>query len=127
MRNQQQDQMSRALNELSLLVLNMIRSPPSPIGFSDATSSSSRSRSPAFPSQITPAGFASMLLGMSLALMLCGSVTFFIGFMLMPWVFGLAMVFYVVGFVSTISVLGRALFCSFMPPPSSPRKDTSGK
>ncbi|KAI3738307.1 hypothetical protein L2E82_28340 [Cichorium intybus] len=53
-------------------------------------------------SQITPAGFVSLLLGISLALILCGSITFFIGFLLMLKVFGLVMLFYVAGIVSRI-------------------------
>ncbi|KAF2292925.1 hypothetical protein GH714_029897 [Hevea brasiliensis] len=92
MSSQQQDQQSRIFYELSALVLNLLRSPPSPIPFSDQSpaipSDSSRRRSSA-PPQISPAGFASLMLGISMALMLCGSVTFFIGFMLMPWVLGL--------------------------------------
>ncbi|GAV89566.1 IQ domain-containing protein/TIG domain-containing protein/CG-1 domain-containing protein/Ank_2 domain-containing protein [Cephalotus follicularis] len=123
MRRQQQhqDQSSRVFYELSAMVLNLLRSPPSPMPFSDH-SSVVHSRSPAL-TQISPSGFASLLLGISLALMLCGSVTFFIGFMLMPWVLGLIMVFYVAGIVSAISMLGRSIFCYAMAPPSSPRKD----
>ncbi|XP_044490401.1 uncharacterized protein LOC123214596 isoform X2 [Mangifera indica] len=120
----QQDQQSRVFYELSALVLNILRSPPSPIPYSDQSStvivSSTRSSS---LTQITPAGFASLMLGISLALMLCGSVTFFIGFMLMPWVFGLVMVLYIAGIVSTILVLGKSIISYAMPPPSSPRKD----
>ncbi|KAF5929885.1 hypothetical protein HYC85_000074 [Camellia sinensis] len=71
---------------------------------------------------ISPAGFASLLLGISLALMLCGSVTFFIGFLLMPWVLGLVMVFYVVGIVSSLSMIGRAILCHTTSP-ASPRKE----
>ncbi|KAL2233731.1 UNVERIFIED_CONTAM: hypothetical protein Sindi_1553100, partial [Sesamum indicum] len=70
---------------------------------------------------ITPAGFASLLLGISLALMLCGSLTFFIGFLLMPWVLGLTMFFYFVGVVSSISMIGRTILCCNSAPP--PRKD----
>jgi hypothetical protein len=76
--------------------------------------------------QISPVGFASLMLGISLALMLCGSVTFFIGFLLMPWVLGLVMVFYVAGIVSSLSMLGRSLLCYVTAPPS-PRKDIPGK
>jgi hypothetical protein len=61
-------------------------------------------------------------LGISLALMLCGSVTFFIGFILMPWVLGLVMVFYVVGIISTLSMLGRSILC-YATAPSTPRKE----
>ncbi|KAF8390665.1 hypothetical protein HHK36_025192 [Tetracentron sinense] len=122
MRGQDQDQHSRVFNELCSLVLNILRSPLLPIPFSDpppppvmAPSVSSSSR-PMTTTQVSPAGFASLLLGVSLALMLCGSVTFFIGFMLMPWVLGLVMVFYMVGIVSNLSGLGRAIFC----PPAAP-------
>ncbi|KAL9226413.1 hypothetical protein vseg_002231 [Gypsophila vaccaria] len=127
MRNQdthQQQQQSRVFQELSSLILNILRSPPSSvIQFSGMSAALPRRRRAAFPHQITPAGFASLMLGISLTLMLCGSVTFFIGFLLLPWVIGLVMVFYFVGLVSSISVLGRALLCyatSPLPPSSSP-------
>lgn len=44
-----------------------------------------------------------------MALMLCGSVTFVIGFILMPWVLGLVMIFYFFGLVSNLSGLGKAI------------------
>ncbi|KAK4423954.1 hypothetical protein Salat_1978300 [Sesamum alatum] len=121
----QQDCHSKIFHELSALVLNIIRSPPPPIDFSDQTPAIHRRRSsaPSFQ-QITPAGFASLLLGISLALMLCGSLTFFIGFVLMPWVLGLVMFFYFVGVVSSISMFGKAILCCNSAPPS-PRKDAS--
>lgn len=129
MMRRQQDQQSRVFYELSALVLNILRSPPSPIPFSDHSpvtppAVSSSRRSPA--TQISPAGFASLLLGISLALMLCGSVTFFIGFILMPWVLGLVMVFYVAGVISTLSMLGRSILC-YATAPSTPRKEIPGK
>ncbi|KAK6116607.1 hypothetical protein DH2020_049713 [Rehmannia glutinosa] len=122
MRSQQQNQQdygSKSLYELSALVLNIIRPPPPPIDFSDDTPRRRRS-GPSFQ-QITPAGFASLLLGTSLTLMLCGSVTFFIGFVMMPWVLGLVMFLYFVGVVSSISMIGRAILCCNSAPPS-PRK-----
>lgn len=120
-----QDQQSKMICELSALVFNLLQFSPTPLSYSD--------RSPIVPvppsesplrraGQITPAGFASLLLGISVALILCGSVTFFIGFMLMPWVLGLVMVFYVAGIVSSLSVLGRSILCF-----ASPRKDVPGK
>ncbi|KAF7839693.1 Polyadenylate-binding protein like [Senna tora] len=122
----QQDQQSRMFYELSTLVLNMLRSPPSPISFSDhphptvvPPSRPSSTSSSLSLTQISPAGFASLLLGISVALMLCGSVTFFIGFFLMPWVFGLVMVLYVAGIVSTLSTLGRSFLCYA----TTPRKE----
>ncbi|WCJ38789.1 hypothetical protein M5689_019826 [Euphorbia peplus] len=120
MRNSnQQDQLSKAFHELSVLVLNLLKSPMG--SFSDQEV---RRRRSSAPPQITPAGFASLMLGISLALMMCGSLTFFIGFMLMPWVLGLVMVFYVVGVITTISMLGRSLLCYVLAPaPSSSGKD----
>ena len=120
----QQDQQSRVFYELSALVLNLLRSPPSPAPFSEH-SPEVYTRRPT-TTQISPAGFASLLLGISLALMLCGSVTFFIGFILMPWVLGLVMVFYFVGIVSNLSVLGRAIICQATAP-AKPRKEIPGK
>ncbi|KAI3694150.1 hypothetical protein L1987_77111 [Smallanthus sonchifolius] len=121
-RQPHQDQQSRVFYELSAMILNLIRYPSAPIQFSDEVSASPRRQPRHAPlSQITPAGFASMLLGISLALMLCGSITFIIGFLLMPWVFGLVMLFYVAGIVSGLSMLGRAIFCHTLSP-SSPRK-----
>lgn len=121
----QQDQQSRVFYELSALVLNLLRSPPSPAPFSEHSPEVYTSRRPT-TTQISPAGFASLLLGISLALMLCGSVTFFIGFILMPWVLGLVMVFYFVGIVSNLSVLGRAIICQATAP-AKPRKEIPGK
>ncbi|CAA2991374.1 uncharacterized protein LOC111403360 [Olea europaea subsp. europaea] len=120
----QQDHQSKILYELSALVLNIIRSPPTPIDFSDEIQPRRRPplRSEPVMQQITPAGFASLLLGISLSLMLCGSVTFFIGFMLMPWVLGLVMLLYFVGMVSSLSMIARAILCYGSAPPS-PRKD----
>ncbi|XP_047957950.1 uncharacterized protein LOC125203605 [Salvia hispanica] len=116
----QQDHRSKALHELSALVLNIIRSPPPPLDFSDQSAAAHRRRrqGPSFQ-QMTPAGFASLLLGISLSLMLCGSMTFFIGLVLMPWVLGLVVSLYFVGVVSSISMIGRSIFCCN----SSPRKD----
>ncbi|CAL5338124.1 unnamed protein product [Camellia sinensis] len=126
-----QDQHSKLFYELSVMILNILRSPPTPIQFSDHSPAIhtpppvSSSRRPLPPAQsMSPAGFASLLLGISLALMLCGSVTFFIGFMLMPWVIGLVMFLYVVGIVSTLSMLGRAILCHTMSPP---RKEVPGQ
>lgn len=121
--NQQQDQNTRIFYELSSLVLNIMRSPPvSSVDFSDQFP---QRRSLSFQN-MSPAGFASLLLGISLSLMLCGSVTFFLGFMLMPWVLGLVVFLYFVGIVSSISMIGKAILCH-SPAPPSPRKDISCK
>ncbi|KAK7247016.1 hypothetical protein RIF29_41892 [Crotalaria pallida] len=105
MRRQEEEQ-SRILCELSALVYNMLRSPMS------VSDGGPPARS--LP-EITPAGFASLLFGMSLALMVCGSVTFVLGFMLMPWVIGLVLVLYVAGVLSSVS--------SFLAWVAGPRKD----
>lgn len=115
-----QDYQTRAFYELSSLVLNIIRSPPTS---ADQSPPDQRRRweGPSFQ-HITPAGFASLLLGISLSMMLCGSVTFFLGFMLMPWVLGLMVFLYFVGIVSSISMIGRAILYHNSAP-SSPRKE----
>lgn len=115
-----QDYQTRAFYELSSLVLNIIRSPPTSADQSPADQRR-RWEGPSFQN-ITPAGFASLLLGISLSMMLCGSVTFFLGFMLMPWVLGLVVFLYFVGIVSSISMIGRAILCHNSAP-SSPRKE----
>ncbi|XP_030542123.1 uncharacterized protein LOC115749438 isoform X1 [Rhodamnia argentea] len=126
-RQRQRDQLSGALDELSALVLGLLRSPPTPAPFSgDPPPPIAAARRPP-AAQMTPAGFASLMLGLSLALMLCGSVTFFIGFVLMPWVLGLVMVLYVVGIVSALSVLGRSVLCYATASPTSRKDVTSWK
>ncbi|KAK1294066.1 hypothetical protein QJS10_CPA16g00940 [Acorus calamus] len=112
-----QDQQSRLFYELCSLLLGLLRSPPIPISHSDhhhrlpPPTAVAPGRRGGGLQQVTPAAFASLLLGVSMALMLCGSVTFVIGFILMPWVLGLVMVFYMVGVVSNLSGIGRAILC----------------
>jgi len=137
MRRQRDEQQSRVFYDLSALVLNLLRSPPMPISLPDhfpdppariRPPSSSHRFSSSSPSlaHISPSGFASLLLGISVALMLCGSVTFFIGFLLMPWVLALILVFYVAGIVSAISMVGRSILCYVLTPPSPSGKEISG-
>ncbi|CAA6659954.1 unnamed protein product [Spirodela intermedia] len=109
-------QQSRLLYELCALVLSILRtSSPVPIQSSGPPPSMSAGRLP----PLSPAGFASLLLGMSLALMLCGSLTFMIGFFLMPWVLGIGTAFCLVGLVWNLSVLGRSIL--YPSPPLTPR------
>ncbi|XP_077228639.1 uncharacterized protein LOC143861636 [Tasmannia lanceolata] len=103
-----QDQQSRVFYELCALLLSILHSPQLPMTYSNPPPAMSVSRTARRP-EVSPAGFASLLLGISMALMLCGSVTFVIGFILMPWVLGLVMVFYLVGIVSNLSWLGRSI------------------
>ncbi|KAF6144843.1 hypothetical protein GIB67_025698 [Kingdonia uniflora] len=118
---QQQQQQSKVLQELSSLVFAILQFPPplqqTPL-FNDLESSRVSSigsreaaRVMSWKKQCSPAGFASLLLGVSMVLMMCGSVTFLIGFILMPWVLGLVMVFYFVGVLSNLSGVGRAILC----------------
>ncbi|XP_057949609.1 uncharacterized protein LOC131144773 [Malania oleifera] len=124
MTRQQQDRQSRLFYELSALVLDILRFPPSSLHLPDGSPAVAPSRRSVMPSNMSPAGFASLLLGISLSLMLCGSVTFFIGFLLMPWVLGLVLVFYVIGIVSSLSMLGRAILCHAAAL-ATPRKEIS--
>ncbi|XP_074566069.1 uncharacterized protein LOC141822523 [Curcuma longa] len=65
--------------------------------------------------RLSPAGLASFLLGASLSMMLGGSMTFLLGFLMFPWVMGLVALLYLVGIVSNLSGLGRAIICRISP------------
>jgi hypothetical protein len=110
MRTEAETQQSRILYELSALVLTILQPP---------------GEAAAGPRQVSAAGVASMLLGASMALMLCGSLTFMLGFFLMPWVLGLACVFLFVGFLTNLSGIGRAILCWPAACSPSPHKDAS--
>lgn len=122
-----EDQQSKVLYELSDLVLNILRCPPSTLQFSDHSpampSPLSRRPSGAVMPQITPMELMLLLFGISMALMLCGSVTFFLGFFLMPWVIGLVIVLYFVGIISSLTMLARAILSHA----KSPCKDIPGE
>ncbi|CAM0884420.1 unnamed protein product [Alopecurus aequalis] len=92
------DHDSRLIRDLCTLLVT-IMAPASAPPPADA-----RRAPPGWPrGGMSAAGAASMLLGASMALMLCGSVTFAIGFLLMPWVAGVALLFGFAGVVSTLS------------------------
>ncbi|XP_062199411.1 uncharacterized protein LOC133901892 [Phragmites australis] len=109
---------SRLLYELCALLLTILRS-------SQEDGEGARPR-PLLPRQVSAAGVASMLLGASMALMLCGSVAFMLGFFLMPWVVGFGCLFLFVGFVTNLSGIWRAILlwptaaCSSSPHEASP-------
>ena len=119
MRAEAQDQQSRVFYELSSMIIHILKSPPLSIPFpksygklrttSSSSSSSSKSRQSVGFSQVSPTGFASLFLGISLALMLFGSVTFVIGFILMPLVMGLVLLFYAIEILFNLSELGRSI------------------
>lgn len=96
---------SRLIRELCALLAAII-SPSS-------SSTAAAARSPG----MSPAAAATMLLGASVALMLCGSVTFAIGLLLMPWVAGVALLFGLSAAVSTLSsgVFGKAAAAASSP------------
>ncbi|KAK4777816.1 hypothetical protein SAY87_018003 [Trapa incisa] len=129
-RRQAERQQSGVLYELSALVLDLLRSPqtltsfpgemPLPAPPVESSCPSSSRRPP--PQQITLAGLAALLLGASLTLMLCGSITFFVGFMMMPWVFGLVVVIYLARIVSALSVLSQSIIGFAAGPPDHPTK-----
>ncbi|KAL2529162.1 hypothetical protein Fot_21763 [Forsythia ovata] len=109
----EQDQQTRVLYELCSMIIHILRSPPLPVSFpsllgpSVLSSASHSSSSP--PLQISPAAFGSLFLGISIALMLFGSVTFVIGVILMPLVITLVLLFYFVGILSNLSEFGRTI------------------
>ncbi|XP_030544776.1 uncharacterized protein LOC115751161 isoform X3 [Rhodamnia argentea] len=107
-----QDDRSRALHELCSMIAHIMKFPP-PNALPVAASTSGQPRlAIASMAQVSPAASASLFVGISLALMLFGSVTFVIGLILMPWVVLLVLFFYVAGMVSALSVLARAIPCS---------------
>ncbi|EYU42081.1 hypothetical protein ABFS82_05G000700 [Erythranthe guttata] len=91
---------SKIVDEVSALVLNIIRSP------APGAVIRRRRRS------LDLSGFACLLMGICLSMMLCGSVTFFIGLVLMPWILFLVMLLYFVGVVSSISMICTSIFMS---------------
>ncbi|KAL8052377.1 hypothetical protein ABFX02_05G000700 [Erythranthe guttata] len=93
---------SKIVDEVSALVLNIIRSPAP-----GAVIRRRRRRR-----SLDLSGFACLLMGICLSMMLCGSVTFFIGLVLMPWILFLVMLLYFVGVVSSISMICTSIFMS---------------
>ncbi|CAA7404684.1 unnamed protein product [Spirodela intermedia] len=75
--------------------------------------------------RMSPTEFLSLMLGISVALMLSGSATFVLGFMLMPWVIGMAMFLFFCGIVSYLSALGWSVLCPTPVFQRTPRKEVS--
>ncbi|KAL8193591.1 hypothetical protein R6Q57_026726 [Mikania cordata] len=103
------DDRSRVLHQLFSMIVNILASPPLPIPFpipatftGDSVASSSSAPSQP-PSQVSPIGFAGLFIAISLAMMLFGFAIVVIGFMLLPLVIALVMLFYVARVVSTLS------------------------
>ncbi|CAA6668355.1 unnamed protein product [Spirodela intermedia] len=101
-----QDQLSQLLDEFCALVFSVLRTSSGPESHPLVSGAQSCGRLRA-----SPAGLVSLLLGISTALIFCGSVTFMIGFVLMPWVLGLVMVLHFVGMLTNLSTLGILCPC----------------
>lgn len=119
-----EDEHSRALYEIQSLIVHVLKFPlfpiPSSTPYSHVASSSSSSHSSVMrhlcttllSSQVSLASFASLFLGISLALMFFGPLAFIIGFVLFPWVTTFVFLFHTALLVSFLSRLGRKLLCS---------------
>ncbi|KAF8013112.1 hypothetical protein BT93_I1092 [Corymbia citriodora subsp. variegata] len=104
--NAQAADQSRSLHELCSMIAHIMELPPPPTAFPVAASASRRPRlATASTAQVSPAALAPLFVGIPLALMLVGSVTFVIGLILMPWVVLLVSCFYAAGMVSALSEL----------------------
>jgi hypothetical protein len=112
-----QDPQSSVFYELCSMIFQILRTPPLSLPFPTLTNVG-----PSSYKTISPAAFGSLFIGISVALMLFGSLTFFIGFILMPLVIGLVLLFYFAGFVSSLSELGRSILC-----PVDSQKNGPGK
>ncbi|XP_010680009.2 uncharacterized protein LOC104895249 [Beta vulgaris subsp. vulgaris] len=116
LRNENDPQI-RVLYDLFSMIIHILRWPTPvthrfPARFSPEIPSSSssirRNTTPYYTTQMSPASFACLFLGISLTLMVFGSVAFLIGFILMPWIIGLVLIFYFAGFLSSLSDFGQS-------------------
>ncbi|KAJ6813131.1 uncharacterized protein M6B38_146875 [Iris pallida] len=89
---------------VSLLLSLLCPSPP--------TSLRRRGRTAAAEAPVSPAGFASLLLGACLALMLCGSVALVLGFILMPWALGIILFLQLARVLSNLSRFWMSVLCT---------------
>ncbi|KAL2906999.1 Protein spaetzle 4 [Bienertia sinuspersici] len=128
LRNEEDPQI-RVLYDLCSMIFHTLQYPSSithslPAAFSSEYPSSSslirRNRTSYSSAQISPASFACLFLGISLTLMICGFITFLIGFILMPWIITLVLIFYFAGFLSNLSDFGRSLVIWALSPPDAP-------
>ncbi|GFS31072.1 hypothetical protein Acr_00g0015450 [Actinidia rufa] len=101
----EEDEQTRVFYEMGSMIIHILRF-PNPLG----------SSSPRTLLVSSPSAFASLFIGISVALMMFGSVTFVIGVILMPWVVGLVLLFYFAGIVTSLSRWGRSILC-----PASPK------
>ncbi|XP_051117168.1 uncharacterized protein LOC127241924 isoform X3 [Andrographis paniculata] len=111
----QADEQTGALQQLCSMILHVLPSPPLPVSFPTLSLSSSSSSSPR-PPHISAAAFGLLFLGISVALMLFGSLTFIIGFFLMPLVITLVLLFYIAAIVSNLSEFAGAILWPTLAP-----------
>ncbi|XP_042035785.1 uncharacterized protein LOC121782130 [Salvia splendens] len=102
-----QDPQTMALNDLWSMMVHCFRPPPLSISF--PTLSPPQSPTASRRLQISPTAFGLLFIGISMALMLFGIVTFLIGFVLMPLVIMLVTLFYFAGIVAKVSEIGRSI------------------
>lgn len=113
------DHQTKVLCQLCSMISHILQSPPLPISLPGLLG-------PSLSSPASPAAFASLLLGVSLALMLFGSLTFAIGFFLVPLLIALLFLFYFVAMLHNLSELGRTILwppypsTADVPPPPPP-------
>uniref|UniRef100_A0ACD5VMJ0 Uncharacterized protein n=1 Tax=Avena sativa TaxID=4498 RepID=A0ACD5VMJ0_AVESA len=106
---------ARLIRDLCTLLITII----APVAAAVAPADARRAGPTGRPlSGMSVAGAVPMLLGVSMALMLCGTMTFTIRSLLMPWVAGVALLFGLAGVVSTLS-------SGFLPSPSKGQPLTS--
>ncbi|KAL1531557.1 hypothetical protein AAHA92_31683 [Salvia divinorum] len=102
------DPQTKALHDLWSMMVHCFRPPPLSISFPTLSPPQSPTASPR-RLQISPTAFGLLFIGISMALMLFGIVTFLIGFVLMPLVIMLVTLFYLAGIVSKVSEIGRSI------------------
>lgn len=101
----EEDPPFRAFYELCSMIIDVLKIPPLPIPIL-------RSSSSTLPPNSSPAVFASLFIGISLALILFGTITLLIGFVLMPVVTLLLLLFYFFNVLSILSNFARSMLCA---------------
>ena len=118
-REEEDDPQVRVLHELSSMILHILNTPPLitlPFTALEIPSSSINPTS----WRVSPVMFAALFLGISVALMLFGSIIFVIGLILLPWIIALSLIFYFAGIFSTLLGFGHAFLCWAVSPRDVP-------
>ncbi|XP_022134096.1 uncharacterized protein LOC111006451 [Momordica charantia] len=108
---------SRASYQLSSMIVDVLRIPPFPIPIlaSSLTAGSFPSKHSllALTSSASPAVFASLFIAISMALILFGTIALMIGFLLVPLLITVLLLFYFFNVVSILSNFARSLLCPY--------------